>query len=198
MAVQMGGKGDPLLGDLAQLGQAEHLESAAVGQDGAIPAGELVQAAHLCHQLVPRAQVEVVGVAEHDLGADLLQVMGGQAALDGAGGGDILERRRLDGAVYRAKLAPTAECSCFRRRKVVSDAIFDPFLMRGEQPRAYADRAAFDTYCHIIPAADGFCNHPAVFPGPGRDIPGAYSGKPGGKAMQNGWGSQTPPPYRYP
>ena len=69
--------------------------------------GELVQAAHLCHQLVPRAQVEVVGVAEHDLGADLLQVMGGQAALDGAGGGDILERRRLDGAVYRAKLAPT-------------------------------------------------------------------------------------------
>lgn len=69
---------------------------------------------------------------------------------------------------------------------MVSDAIFDPFLMRGEQPRAYADRAAFDTYCHIIPAADGFCNHPAVFPGPGRDIPGAYSGKPGGKAMQTG------------
>ena len=39
MAVEVRGKGHALLGDLAQLCEAEHLKSAAVGEDGAVPAG---------------------------------------------------------------------------------------------------------------------------------------------------------------
>ena len=113
-AVQMGGKGDPLLGDLAQLGQAEHLEAAAVGQDRPVPAGELVQPAHLGHQLVSRAEMQVVGVAEHDLGADLLEVLGGQPALDGAGGRHVLERGGLHRAVDGAKFAPAGGVLLFQ------------------------------------------------------------------------------------
>ena len=112
MAVEVRGKGHALLGDLAQLCEAEHLESAAVGEDGAVPAGELVQTAHLCHQLVAGTQMQMVGVAEHDLRTDVLQVMGRQAALDGTGGGNILECGCLHRAVYGLELAPPALCSC--------------------------------------------------------------------------------------
>ena len=106
VAVEVRGKGHALLGDLAQLCEAEHLKSAAVGKDGAVPAGKLVQTAHLCHQLVAGTQMQMVGVAEHDLRTNVLQVMGRQAALDGAGGGNILERGGLHRAVYGLELAP--------------------------------------------------------------------------------------------
>ena len=106
VAVQMGSKGHTFFRDLTELGQAEHLESAAVGQDGAVPAGKLVQAAHIGYQLVTGAQMQVVGVAEHHLGADLLQILSGQAALDGTGGGNILESRGLHRAVHSLELAP--------------------------------------------------------------------------------------------
>ena len=41
----MGGEGDALLLDLAQLCQGKDLKAAAVGEDGAIPAHEPVQSA---------------------------------------------------------------------------------------------------------------------------------------------------------
>ena len=94
------------LGNVAQLGKAEHLKSAAVGQDRAVPAGKLVQAAHIGYQLITGAQMQVVGVAEHYLGADLLQILRGQAALDGTGGGNILESRGLHRAVHGLELTP--------------------------------------------------------------------------------------------
>ena len=134
--VQVGGEGDPLLGDLAQLGQAEHLEAAAVGQDGAVPAGELVQPAQVGHQLVPRAQVEVVGVAEHDLGADLFEVLGGQAALDGAGGGHVLEGGGLHDAVDGGERAPPGRVFLFQKPECGERShVVVSFPMRGEQPR---------------------------------------------------------------
>ena len=106
VAVQMGGKGHAFLRDLAQLGKAEHLESAAVGQDGPVPAGKFVQTAHIGYQLITRTQMQVVGVAEHHLGADLLQILRGQAALDGTGGGNILESRGLHRAVHGLEFTP--------------------------------------------------------------------------------------------
>ena len=106
VAVQMGSKGHAFFRDLAQFGKAEHLESAAVGQDGAVPAGKLVQAAHIGYQLITGAQMQVVGVAEHYLGADPLQILRGQAALDGTGGGNILEGRGLHRAVHGLELTP--------------------------------------------------------------------------------------------
>ena len=42
---------DALLGDLGQVEQAHHLEAAAVRQEGAIPAHELVQPARLAQGL---------------------------------------------------------------------------------------------------------------------------------------------------
>src|SRR5262249_42236749 len=43
-AVDVGAEGDPVLVQAAQVGQAEDLEAAGVGQDGAVPAHEAVQA----------------------------------------------------------------------------------------------------------------------------------------------------------
>ena len=56
--------------DLAHVGEAEDLEAAAVGEDGAVPVHEAVQAAQLGDELVAGPQGEVVGVAEDDLRAD--------------------------------------------------------------------------------------------------------------------------------
>ena len=72
VAVQMGVEGHAFLSNLAQLSQAEYLESAAVRQNGAVPLGELVQSAHLGHQLITGAQMQMVSIAQHDLGADIL------------------------------------------------------------------------------------------------------------------------------
>ena len=115
VAVQVGMEGHALLGNVAQLGQAEYLKAAAVGQNGAVPAGKLVQAAHIGHDLVAGAQMQVVGVAQHDLGADILEVKGGKAALDGAGSGDIHKRRGLYGAVHRFKDAAAGMALLFEQ-----------------------------------------------------------------------------------
>ncbi|KAG1434092.1 hypothetical protein G6F57_021751 [Rhizopus arrhizus] len=63
------GESDTLLGDLAAVGQREHLETTRIGQDRAIPAAETVQAAVVGDDVQARAQVQVEGVAEDDLGA---------------------------------------------------------------------------------------------------------------------------------
>ena len=106
VTIQMRGEGHALLGDLTQLCQTEHLKSAAVGQDRPVPAGELVQAAHIRYQLIAGTQMQVVGVAQHDLRADILQILRRQAALDGTGGGNVLEGRGLHRAVHGFELAP--------------------------------------------------------------------------------------------
>ena len=67
MPVQMGGKGDALLLDFPQARQGEHLEAAAVGENGAVPTHKLVKAAHLPHHVVAGPQVEVIGVGKLDL-----------------------------------------------------------------------------------------------------------------------------------
>ena len=106
VTVQMGGEGHALLGDLTQLCQTEHLKSAAVGQDRAVPAGKFVQTAHIRYQLIAGTQMQMVGVAQHDLCADIFQILRRQAALDGTGGGNVLEGRGLHRAVHGFELAP--------------------------------------------------------------------------------------------
>ena len=106
VTIQMRGEGHALLGDLTQLCQTEHLKSAAVGQDRPVPAGKLVQAAHIRYQLVAGTQMQMVGVAQHDLRADILQILRRQAALDGTSGGNVLEGRGLHRAVHGFELAP--------------------------------------------------------------------------------------------
>ena len=73
--------------------------------------------------LSPGAEVEVVGVAEHDLGADLLEVLGGQPAFDSAGGRHVLERGVCT-VPWTVQNSPRrAACSCFRSRNVVNEAM---------------------------------------------------------------------------
>ena len=50
-----------------------------------------MQSAHLFYNLITRSYVKVIGVGQLHLCADLLQILRGQAALDGTGGGNILE-----------------------------------------------------------------------------------------------------------
>ena len=113
-AIDVGGKGDSLLLDLAQAGQGEHLEPAGVGEDRAVPPHELVQAAHLAHHLVAGAQVEVVGVGQLHLAADLLQIQGGYRPLDGPLGAHVHEHRRLHRAVGAGEHAPPGLPLCFQ------------------------------------------------------------------------------------
>src|SRR6185437_14519331 len=70
-AVQMRTKAHALFAHLAQLAQAEHLEAAGVGEQGALPAHELVQPAQIPYQLVSRSQIEVIGVSQDDLRAQV-------------------------------------------------------------------------------------------------------------------------------
>ena len=97
-------EGHPFLGDLAQLGQTEHLKSAAVGQDRTVPTGHLVQPAQLGHNLIAGAQMQMIGVAEHNLAADILQIQCGKPALDGCCGGHIHKCRGLYRTMYGFKL----------------------------------------------------------------------------------------------
>ena len=94
-------KDHALLVDLAQTAQAEDLKSARIGEDRVGPGHELVQSAHLADEFVPGPQVEMIGVGQQDLHAEIF----GQVALgepfDRGLRADRHEDRRLDGPVRR-------------------------------------------------------------------------------------------------
>jgi hypothetical protein len=89
--------------DAAQRGEAEHLIATAVGQDRQIPSHEPVKSAAAGNELVAGPQIKVVGIAEDDLGAHLLEVALGdgfhRAARanrhEGGGLDDPVRRREL-------------------------------------------------------------------------------------------------------
>jgi len=72
-----------LFGDLPALRQAEDLIAAAVGEDRFVPADELVQAAATRDQIVAGSQVQVIRIAQQDLGAGRLEISV-RGAFDGA------------------------------------------------------------------------------------------------------------------
>ena len=63
---------DAVVGDLAQPAQAEDLEAAGIGEDGARPGHEAVQPAHAADQLVAGPQIEMIGVGQQDADAEIL------------------------------------------------------------------------------------------------------------------------------
>ena len=97
-AVEVGAEVYAFVGDLAQGAERKDLKAARVGEHGAGPTDELVQAAHAADGFVAGAQVEVVSVAEDDLSAEGFEDVLGDG-LDGACGADRHEDRRLDGLV---------------------------------------------------------------------------------------------------
>ncbi len=71
-AIQMRAEAHTFFCHLAQLAQAEYLEAAGIGEQRPVPAHKLVQPAQLPHQLVPRPQIKMVGIAQNDLRAQFL------------------------------------------------------------------------------------------------------------------------------
>ena len=61
------------LGHRARMRQRENLEAAGIGQHGALPAHEPMDAAQPPEDLRPRAQQQVIGIGEQDLRARILQ-----------------------------------------------------------------------------------------------------------------------------
>ena len=107
------GESRPAIGNL-DLREREDLEASAVGQDGSVPAHELVQPTHLGDEGLTRTQRQVIGVREHDLRARCAHLLG---------------RHRLDGAVgAHGHEGGRRECAVVRR----------------EAPRARSTRRAFE------------------------------------------------------
>ena len=74
--VNMRAERRPLLGDLAQVAEAEHLKSSAVREDRTVPVHEAMQSARLTHKLHSGAQEEMIGIAEDDPRAEITQLIG--------------------------------------------------------------------------------------------------------------------------
>ena len=104
--VDVRGEGHALLLDLLQTGQGEHLKAAAVGEHGAVPPHELVQAAHVPHHPVAGAQMQVIGVGQLDLTAQLFQVKGVYRAFNSPLGAHVHKHRGLGRAVGAGKHPP--------------------------------------------------------------------------------------------
>ena len=65
-------KSHAFLLDFPPVGKRIHLKAAAIGQHWPLPAIETVNATRLAQNLQARTQVEMVGVAKADLGADII------------------------------------------------------------------------------------------------------------------------------
>ena len=100
----MRSEGDAFGGDFAQFAEAENLEAARVGEDGAGPGHKFVQAAELADQLMARTKIEMIGVREQNLDAEIFEVLLG-LAFDGSGRAHGHKRRRVDYAVGRGEAA---------------------------------------------------------------------------------------------
>lgn len=98
VAVDRRGELDAFFADFAQRAQRKDLEAARVGEDRAVPAHEVVQAAVRGDHFQPRAQPQVEGVAEADLRTDFGEVAR-RHRFHRAVGADRHEDRCVDDAV---------------------------------------------------------------------------------------------------
>ena len=112
-AVYVGGKLHSFLRDAPKHRQREDLEAAAVGEDGTIPVHKLMQSSHIPDYLIAGTDMEVIGIAKLHLAVQLLQIQGGNTALDGGGGSHIHKSGSLDGSVDGFKYAPAGGTFCF-------------------------------------------------------------------------------------
>ena len=94
--VEVRAEADAIISDFAQRVEREDLKAAGVGEQGARPTHESVQAAHAADGLMARAQVEVIGVAENDLRAEGFKHIL-RDGLDRSLRADGHEDRRFDG-----------------------------------------------------------------------------------------------------
>ena len=94
----------PSSATLRRLAQAENLKAARIGEDRARPGHESVQAAHVANQLVPGTQIEMVGIRENDLRAEVFEILL-RLAFYRCGGAHGHEGGRFDHAVRSGQAA---------------------------------------------------------------------------------------------
>ena len=129
--VEMRLERDAVLVELAQLRQREHLIATRIRQDRFPPVHQRMQAAQPRHALGARAQHQVIGIAQQDLGArrgDGFRLHG----LHRRGRAHRHEGRRLDGTAPRGHAA--AARSPVARQKLEAEAAHDAFSIRLESP----------------------------------------------------------------
>ncbi len=115
--VDVGGEGNSLLRNLPQSRQGEHLETAGVGEHRPVPVHKTVKPPQLLHHPIAGAQVQVVGVGQLDLTAQLLQIQGGHRPLDGSLSAHVHKHRGLGRAVGAGELPPAGLALGFRHLK---------------------------------------------------------------------------------
>lgn len=69
-------EGHAVVVNFAGLRERENLKATRVGEHGTMPLHELVQTAHVAHELVAGAQVKMIGVAQHERGVDIFEMFG--------------------------------------------------------------------------------------------------------------------------
>ncbi len=103
-AVEVRAKFDPVRADFADFGKAEDLEAATVGEDRRRPIHKAMKAAGSLDDFQAGTDVEMVGVAEDDLGAHLAQFAGVEG-FDAGLGADRHEDGGVDDAAGRRQPA---------------------------------------------------------------------------------------------
>src|ERR1700681_1448654 len=86
-AIEVGAELHAVLGELAQVAEAEDLEASGVGEDGLVPGHELLHPAKLADGFDAGAEIEMVGVVEQDLNVEFVENVLGDA-FDGGQGAD--------------------------------------------------------------------------------------------------------------
>ncbi len=102
--VEVRAKTHAVVGDFAEIGEAENLIAAGIGEDGAAPGHEGMQAAEFADQCMSGTKVKMVGVGENDFGAESFERFLSET-LDCGGGANGHENRRFDDAMRRSEKA---------------------------------------------------------------------------------------------
>ena len=130
IAVDRRSEDDALFADFSEIPQAEHLESTAVGQDRPLPLHEAMQATQVPYRTIARAEHQMEGVAEQDLGTNSFQIFR-RHGLDRAVGPTGHEHRGLHHAMPRRQLtAPGSTIRC------------QDLKAHDEQPRRFRNMAS--------------------------------------------------------
>ena len=101
-AVNVTFEGHAVIVDLAGLRKREDLKAARVGEHGTRPLHEMMQAAHVADEFIAGTQVEMIGVAQHQRGVDILELFG-RERLDRGLRADRREDRREQVAMRRGE-----------------------------------------------------------------------------------------------
>ena len=95
---------DAIFVDLAQSLEREHLKATRVRQDRTVPRHEAVESTKVAHDVVTRAEMEVIRIRENHPGAGACEILGVEC-LDRAKRADRHEHRRIDRTVWRDERA---------------------------------------------------------------------------------------------